>query len=158
MGSRRSVAWFVLVVTTRTMRLSRLAATSRRTILPLMIHDGDRVNWSDDDEEYPKHESTLNNAFTIKRKSISRKPIRSKGGRQSSMSIHSVTTVSSEEGINPAISVVSVSQAGVLVEPDMQRVKVPGVAAKQPAPSKVQTLLRATPDFQSPTFRRHSNV
>ena len=31
-------------------------------------HDGDRVNWSDDDEEYPKLESTLNNAFTIKRK------------------------------------------------------------------------------------------
>ena len=31
-------------------------------------HDGDRVNWSDDDEEYPKPESTLNNAFTIKRK------------------------------------------------------------------------------------------
>ena len=74
------------------------------------------------------------------------------------MSIHSVTTVSSEEGINPAISVVSVSQAGVSVEPDMQRVKVPGVEAKQPAPSKVQTLLRATTDFQSPTFRRHSNV
>merc|ERR1712008_611529 len=102
-------------------------------------HDGDRVIWSDDDEEYPKHESTLNNAFTIKRKSISRKPIRSKGGRQSSMSIHSVTTVSSEEGINPAISVVSVSQAGFSVEPDMQRVKVPGVEAKQPAPSKVPT-------------------
>ena len=91
--------------------------------------------------------------------SISRKPIRSKGGRQSSMSIHSVTTVSSEEGINAAISVVSVSgQVGVSVEPDMQRVKVPGIEAKQPVPSKVQTLLRATPDFQSPTFRRHSNV
>ena len=91
--------------------------------------------------------------------SISRKPIRSKGGRQSSMSIHSVTTVSSEEGINTAISVVSVSgQAGVSVEPDMQRMKVPGIEAKQPVPSKVQTLLRATPDFQSPTFRRHSNV
>ena len=75
------------------------------------------------------------------------------------MSIHSVTTVSSEEGINAAISVVSVSgQVGVSVEPDMQRVKVPGIEAKQPVPSKVQTLLRATPDFQSPTFRRHSNV
>ena len=72
------------------------------------------------------------------------------------MSIHSVTTVSSEEGINPAISVVSVSgQAGVSVEPDMQRFKVPVIETKQP---KVQTLLRATPDFQSPTFRRHSNV
>merc|ERR1712008_209655 len=34
--SQRSVAWFVLVVTTRTMRLSRLAATLRRTTLPLM--------------------------------------------------------------------------------------------------------------------------
>ena len=91
--------------------------------------------------------------------SISRKPIRSKGGRQSSMSIHSVTTVSSEECINPAISIVSASgQVGVSVEPDMQRVKVPGIEAKQPVPSKVQTLLRATPDFQSPTFRRHSNV
>ena len=92
--------------------------------------------------------------------SISRKPIRSKGGRQSSMSIHSVTTVSSEEGINAAISVVSVSgQAGVSAEPDMQRMKVPGIEAKsQHVPSKVQTLLRATTDFQSPTFRRHSNV
>ena len=75
------------------------------------------------------------------------------------MSIHSVTTVSSEEGINPAISVISVSgQAGVSEEPDMQRVKVPGIEAKHHVPSKVQTLLRATPDFQSPTFRRHSNV
>merc|ERR1719270_1319811 len=45
-------------------------------------------------------ETTLNNAFTIKRKSISRKPIRSKSGRQSSMSMYSVTTVSSEEGTN----------------------------------------------------------
>ena len=89
--------------------------------------------------------------------SISRKPIRSKGGRQSSMSIHSVTTVSSEEGINTAVVSVS-GQAGVSVEPDMQRMKVPGIEAKQPVPSKVQTLLRATPDFQSPTFRRHSNV
>ena len=38
--------------------------------------------------------------FFFLRYSISRKPIRSKSGRQSSMSMYSVTTVSSEEGTN----------------------------------------------------------
>merc|ERR1712223_1916896 len=55
-------------------------------------HD-DRVQWSnDDDEQKMPSETTLNNAFTIKRKSISRKPIRSKSGRQSSISMYSVPT------------------------------------------------------------------
>jgi len=62
---------------------------------------GNRVNWSDDEDEDGKKTGELPTqppqAFPIKRKSISRKPIRNKG-RQSSLSVYSVTTLSSEEG------------------------------------------------------------
>jgi len=78
----------------------------------------DRVQWSnDDDEEQKIPETTLNNAFTIKRKSISRKPIRKMSGRQSSMSMYSVTTVSSEEGTNstgaPGVAISQIPQTSV---------------------------------------------
>merc|ERR1711976_586166 len=55
-------------------------------------------HWSGDEAGGgPKQDLRDNMSSSIRRKSIGRKPIRSKSGRQSSTSLYSITTISSEE-------------------------------------------------------------